>query len=198
MHDNEAYITIKDHKKDFPNKISCRLVNPSKSNIGRISWQILVKINLKLISDTEVNQRKNSISFIEWFNNIPNKDQHRFVVFDIESFYPSISDLFNEALNFPKTKVDITTQEKSIIMQSRNTLLFNKNQPWVKKSGNEEFDIPMGCFYGVELCEIIGIYILTKLESALQKDNAGLYRDDVLGDTKELPGPDMERKQKQI
>ena len=25
MHENEAYITIKDHNKDFPNKISCRL-----------------------------------------------------------------------------------------------------------------------------------------------------------------------------
>ena len=83
-------------------------------------------------------------------------------------------------------------------MQSRNTLLFNKNQPWVKKSGNEEFGVPMGCFGGAELCEIIGIYILTKLQSVLQKDNAGLYRDDGLGVTKELPGPEMERKRKQI
>ena len=66
-------------------------------------------------------------------------------------------------------------------MQSRNTLLFNKNQPWVKKSGNEEFGVPMGCFGGAELCGIIGIYILTKLQSVLQKDNAGLYRDDGLG-----------------
>ena len=101
-------------------------------------------------------------------------------------------------LNLAKTKVDITNQEMSIIMQSRNTLLFNKNQPWVKKSGNEEFDVLMGCFDGAELCEMIGIYILTKLQSVLQKDNAGLYRDDGLGVTKELPGPEMERKRKQI
>ena len=47
----------------------------------------------------------------------------------------------------------------SINMQSRNTLLFNKNQPWVKNSGNEEFDVPMGCFDEAELCETIGIYI---------------------------------------
>ena len=106
--------------------------------------------------------------------------------------------MFNEALNFAKTKVDITNQEMSIIMQSRNTLLFNKNQLWVKKSGNEEFDVSMGCFDAAELCEIIGIYILTKLQSILQKDNAGLYRDDGLRVTKELPRPEMERKQKQI
>ena len=131
----------------------CRLINLSKSDIGRISKQILDKINLKLTSDTKVNQWKNSVSVIEWLNNIWNKDQHRFVVFDIESFCSSISeDLFNEALIFAKIKVDITNQEMSIIKQSRNTLLFNKNQPWVKKYGNEEFDVPIACFDGAELC----------------------------------------------
>ena len=101
MFENEAYITIKDHKKDFPNKISCRLINPSKSDIGRTSKQILDKINLKLISDTKINQWKNSASVIECFNNIPNKDQYWFVVFDIESLYTSFSEeLFKGALNF--------------------------------------------------------------------------------------------------
>ena len=101
-----------------------RLINPLKSDIGRISKQILDKTNLKLISGTKVNQWKNSTSVIEWFNNIPNIDQHRFIVFDIESCNPSISeDLFNEALNFAKTKANITNQEISIMMQSCNTLL---------------------------------------------------------------------------
>ena len=86
----------------------------------------------------------------------------------------------------------------TIIMQSCKTLLFHKNQPWMKKSGNEEFDVPMGCFDGAEICKPIGIYILMKLQSILQKDNAGLYRDDGLGVTKELSGPAMERKRKQI
>ena len=35
MDENESYITIKDHKEDFPNKISCRLINPSKSDIRK-------------------------------------------------------------------------------------------------------------------------------------------------------------------
>ena len=105
--------------------------------------------------------------------------------------------MFNEVLHFVKTKVDITNQEMSIIMQSRNTLLFNKNQSSAKKSGNEEFDVPMGCFDGAELCEIIGIYIL-KIQRVLHRDNAGLYKNDGFGVTKELPGPEMETKRKQI
>ena len=30
MQETEAYIKIKDHREEFPNKISCRLINPSK------------------------------------------------------------------------------------------------------------------------------------------------------------------------
>ena len=37
LQETKAYITIKDHKEDFPNKISCRLINPSKSSIGKIA-----------------------------------------------------------------------------------------------------------------------------------------------------------------
>ena len=48
------------------------------------------------------------------------------------------------------------------------------------------------------MCKIIGIYISTKLQSVLQKDNARLWRDDGLGVTKELPCPEMERTRKQI
>ena len=66
----------------------------------------------------------------------------------------------------------------------------------MKTSGNEEFDVPVGCFDVAELYEIIGIFILTKLQSVLPKDNAGLYGDDGLGVTKDLPGPEMERKRK--
>ena len=37
LQETEAYIIINDFKKDFPNKISCRLINPSKSSIEKIS-----------------------------------------------------------------------------------------------------------------------------------------------------------------
>ena len=50
MQESECYITVKDHKEDFPHKISCRLINPSKSDIGKLSKIILDKINSDLHS----------------------------------------------------------------------------------------------------------------------------------------------------
>ena len=52
------------HKEDFPHKLSCLLVYPSKSDIGKISKHVLNKVNQKLLSVTEVNQWKNSHSVV--------------------------------------------------------------------------------------------------------------------------------------
>ena len=89
--ETEAYVTIKDHKEGFPNKISCRLINPPKADIGNISKQILDRVSNTILVKNKVNQWKNTYSVIEWYHNIKRKDQCFFVVFDIESFYPSIS-----------------------------------------------------------------------------------------------------------
>ena len=46
---------------------------------------------------------------IEWFKAIKNKQQCKFIVLDIESFYPSISlNLFDKALKFAKEIIPIT------------------------------------------------------------------------------------------
>ena len=37
----ESYVTIKDHKPEFPGKISCRLMNPAKTDVGKLSKIIL-------------------------------------------------------------------------------------------------------------------------------------------------------------
>ena len=34
---NEAFITIRDHKHNFPKNLACGLLNPCKSEIGKIS-----------------------------------------------------------------------------------------------------------------------------------------------------------------
>ena len=52
----EAYISVKDHKDEFPNKIPCRFINPSKYNLGKISKVILDKINQHLVASTNINQ----------------------------------------------------------------------------------------------------------------------------------------------
>ena len=48
----EAYITLKDHKPNFENNPKCRLINPAKSNIGRISKIELQEINSEIREKT--------------------------------------------------------------------------------------------------------------------------------------------------
>ena len=83
-------------------------------------------------------------------------------------------------------------------MQSRRTLLFKNKEPWLKKYGMEEFDVPMGCFYSSEICELVGVYILHLLRTVMRKENVGLYRDDRLGILRNYSGPETEQKRKQI
>ena len=73
IEETEACITVKDHKEDFLHKLSFRLMNPSKSDIGKISKNLLDKINKILILNTNVNQWKNTATVIDWFKNVPNK-----------------------------------------------------------------------------------------------------------------------------
>ena len=68
-----SFVTLKDHKKNFTNHPTTRLINPSKNEIGRISKHILEKINTELVSKLSVNQWKNTISVIKWFKNINNQ-----------------------------------------------------------------------------------------------------------------------------
>ena len=41
----ESYVTVKDTKPDFQNNPKFRLLNPNKGNLGKVSKQILDKIN---------------------------------------------------------------------------------------------------------------------------------------------------------
>ena len=43
-----SFITLKNHQENFENSLPCRLINPAKSETGRISQQILDGINSKL------------------------------------------------------------------------------------------------------------------------------------------------------
>ena len=67
LDENEAYVTIKDYKEGFAYKISCRLMNPSKTDIGKISKQILDRVNNTILEKNKVNQWKNTSSVIEWY-----------------------------------------------------------------------------------------------------------------------------------
>ena len=101
--ENPAFITIKDHKPNFPNTVACRLLNPCKSEVGKISKVYLERINDSIRSGTNLNQWRNSKSVIDWFTTIPNKKNSRFIKFDIVSFYPSISrNILIDAIQFAR------------------------------------------------------------------------------------------------
>ena len=67
------YVTVKDHKVQFPARIEMRLINPAKSDIGLISKQILDKINGTIRAKTQAEQWVSTKQVINWFSSIENK-----------------------------------------------------------------------------------------------------------------------------
>ena len=195
--EKDSFVTLKDHKPNFDNNPTCRLINPSKSEIGKISKKILQRINTKVIAATGFNQWKDTESVIKWYKDIPSKPTHSFISFDIVDFYPSISeDLLVKALNFASKYDEITDEEKKIIMQAKESLLFSGKEAWCKKSSNSHFDVTMGSFDGAETCELVGAYLLSKL-SPKYGNKLGLYRDDGLAAFNET-AKEIENIKKQI
>ena len=102
-----------------------------------------------------------------------------FLQFDIVDFYPSISqELLINSINFVRKFIHISEDDLEIIIQAIKTFLFSKTDVWNKKV-NSDFDIAMGSYDEAECCELVGLYILSKLQP--MKINVGLYRDDALG-----------------
>ena len=187
---------MKDHKDNYENNTKCRLLNPSKSELGKVSKIILSKI-VKIVKEkTNYNHWQNTSSVLTWFKNLQNKENLTFIQFDIVEFYPSISkNLLSKALDFAEQYVQISAEEKRIIFQTKKTLLFNDKQSWIKKD-NKDFNVSMGSWDGAEVCEIVGLFLLSKLQNLAI--NLGLYRDDGLGVTTLRPRLAELEKQKVI
>ena len=65
-------------------------------------------------------------------------------------------------------------------MQSRKTLLVNEKKTWAKWCDDEDFDVPMRCYDRVEICELVGSYLLKKVSNIVDKKSIGLHTDDGL------------------
>ena len=192
-----SFITIKDHKDDFPRIKKYRLINPAKTNIGKISKCILERIIMDLRLKTKLIQWKNSEEVSRWFNNIPEKNNKCFINFDICEFYPSITqEQLEKALNFAKEFTDIDEEEQNIIVHACKSILVHNGQIWQKKDGI--FDIPMGSYHGAEICDLVGLLILKSLSDILPEKSFGLYRDDGLAFTEIVSPCHLERLKKKI
>ena len=193
---NNCFITLKDHKENFQNNPTTRLINPAKNEVGRISKVILDNINKKLQESLGVNQWKSTQNVIKWFSSIQNKERYTFTVFDIKDFYPSIKEsLLDEALQFASQHIRIPNKDMDIVRFARKSLLFDDSHTWIKRDGGL-FDVTMGAFDGAEVCELVGAYMLSLIAAKYDKNDIGLYRDDGLGVFQNMSGPQNERVKK--
>ena len=92
------------------------------------------------------------------------------------------SRLVNNAIQYASEIIEISNRDISVIKHSRKAQLFINSQPWENKSGDSNFDVPMGCYDGAEVCELVGIYILNNRSNIIDKGCIGLYRDGGLGE----------------
>ena len=86
--EKEIFITLKNHKPNFINNPKYRLINPAKSNIGKVNLKLLNFINSKfgqksLSCNSAILLQKYEVS---WFRNFPNKKKCKFLVFDFVDF----------------------------------------------------------------------------------------------------------------
>ena len=159
--DKTAFITLKDHKEDFLDKPNFRLINPAKTQIGKISKQILKKLNKEIRSATELQQWRSTDQTLDWFKNLKDKGDLKFIQLDIVEYYPSITEeTLEKALNFANIALGKQISDKTIeiVKHSRNSFLYTiqegglagERTPWKKKRGL--FDVTMGAPDGAEVC----------------------------------------------
>ena len=178
----DAFLTIKDTKPNFRNNTKCRIINPSKPELGKVSKKKLEVTVKEVVKKTGVNLWKSTGEVIQWFKGIQNKESASFIVFDIQEFYPSISEkLLNDALDFANKHHKISALDRKIIIHKKRTLLLENGQPWIKSENYGQFDVAMGSYDGAETCEAVVCYLLSKLAKKLGKQvSVGCYRDDGL------------------
>ena len=124
--EKNCFISLKDHKENFQNNPTVRLINHAKHEVGKISKLLLDRINRNIRENLQLNQWKNTSNVIDRFITIQEKHLHSFIVFDNKGFYSSIKEKFLiKALKFAESYTDISDEDKYIINHSKISLLFN-------------------------------------------------------------------------
>ena len=105
--------------------------------------------------------------------------------------------LLEEALDFASSYISIPENDRNIIKHARKSLLFNKQQSWIKKE-SRLFDVTMVAYDGVEVCELVSSFLLYALSLKYNKTNIGLYRDDRLSVFRNVSYPHCEEIKKEF
>ena len=167
--ENNSFLTLKDHKENFNNNPTVRLINPTKNELGRISKAILDTANKNIREAMGLNQGRNTDTVIDWFQGIRNKHLCKFAIFDIKEFYPSITEnLLKKAITFAEAHTLLSDDDKAIIYHARKLLLFNDQQTLMERDSGL-FDVTMGAYDGAEVCELVGNHLLYELSKLDKK-----------------------------
>ena len=59
--------------------------------------------------------------------------------YDIEEFYPSISENLFKTIDYARSFVSISSEEEETIMHCCKSLLFNNSDIWIKKRWQQGF-----------------------------------------------------------
>ena len=102
------------------------------------------------------------------------------------------------AIGFAQVHNIFTEKDLRIIKHCRKSLLYVNNEPRKKKNTESCFDVTMGSYDGAEICELVGIYIQSKLAKLTDKKNLGLYRDDGLILLKNTKGREVYQIRKKV
>ena len=161
--ENQAYNTLKDHKEDFRNNPKCRQINPCKPELGKVRKCKIEEVTEVTKEKSGLTQFTNTQDFLSWYNNLASKSEGSFYQLDICSFYPNITEkLLKKAIEHAAKYTHISEEDKLLILHTSKSLLFHKGEAWVRK-GKSVFEITMGGFDGAEKCDLVGLYLLSKL-----------------------------------
>ena len=81
-----------------------------------------------------------------------------------------------KAIEHASKYTHISDKDKTLILHTCKSLLYHKGEAWVRK-GKSTFEITVGGWDGAEKCDLVGLYLLSKL-AEIDEIEAGLYRDD--------------------
>ena len=180
----DVFLTLKDHKQNFETNEPCRLINPTKSDLGVLSKRILDKvlIDIRKSHKPKLFQFKNTDECLDWFKDLQLIERRAFLTFDICDFYPSITkEILKKALFWAQKHAKngiLDDTDIDLILAARISMLAYKGDIWVEKTG--EFDVTMGSPDGAEVSELVGLYLLYELsfKNFVPQFSCGLYRDD--------------------
>ena len=89
-----------------------------------------------------------------------------------------------DALDWASSIVEITEQQKKIIVSTNKSLLYKDSVPYKKKVSGF-FDVTIGGYPGAENSDLVGLFLLSKVKNL--GVHLGAYRNDWLGYSRHTP-----------